>query len=108
MLDRGHLVTSVGTNSVDQVILAKDETTGALILTADRWFLSELFRYPVGHRQCYQRAGVILLPGTGPRSRVRLVCYLPDIELQNVIRSGQPDRPEAIHLSQREIRIREP
>jgi hypothetical protein len=105
---RGHLVTPVQMTSEDLAILATAEETASVIVAADRWFLSELFRYPVGHRRCYRQAGVIQVPGVWPTTRLRITDYLPIIEAVYILRSGQNDRRVAIDLSQREIRIREP
>jgi hypothetical protein len=105
---RGHRATLVQVTSEDPEILSTAENTGGLVVTADHWFLNELFRYPVGHRKCYKRAGVIQVPGTWSAARLRLITYLPVIEFLSMLRSEQPDRRVAIDLSQREMRIREP
>jgi hypothetical protein len=105
---RGHSVTPVQVTSADAAILARAEETASIIVTADRWFLNELFRYPVGHPRCYQQAGVIQVPGVWGMTRQRVGNYLPIIEAVYALRGGQTDRRVAIDLSQREIRIREP
>ncbi len=105
---RGHLVTSVQLKSADPAILLRAERTASVVLTADTWFLDELFRYPVGHRRCYQQAGVVQVPGVWAMARLRIANYLPIIEAVYLLRSGQPDRRVAIDLSRREIRIHEP
>jgi hypothetical protein len=105
---RGHLARSVQVTSADPLILATAEDTGSIVVTADQWFLRELFRYPVGHRHCYRQAGVVRVPGTWAAARLRLTKYLPVIEFLVELRQNQTDRRVAIDLSQREIRIREP
>ena len=101
---RGHRVTAVRVGVEDQAILGMAEEMGAIVVTADKWFLRELFRFPVGHAKCYQAAGVVQVPGTWAAAHARLTTYLPVVEL----RKTQSDRRIAIDLSQREIRIREP
>lgn len=105
---RGHRVTPVKVKSADAAILTRAEKTSSIVITADTWFLEELFRYPVGHRRCYERAGVIQVPGTWATARVRLTTYLPVIEVLVEVRGAQPDRRVAIDLSRRVIRIPEP
>jgi hypothetical protein len=105
---RGHSVTPVQVASEDPAILATAEETASVIVTADRWFLNELFRYPVGHPRCYKQAGVVQVPGVWGMTRPRVSNYLPIIEAVYALRSGQTDRRVAIDLSQKEIRIREP
>lgn len=104
----GHVVASVRVGVEDQAILADAEQKGAIVVTADKWFLKELFRFPVGHPKCFRQAGVIQVPGTWPAARLRLTTYLPVIEVIAELRLGQSDRRIAIDLSRREIRIREP
>lgn len=102
---RGHRETPVQVTSEDPTILARAEETASIVLTADKWFLDELFRYPVGHRRCLQLAGVIQVPGVWALARRRITNYLPVIEAVYAIRGVQPDRRVAMDLSQREIRI---
>jgi hypothetical protein len=106
--DRGHLVTPIQVRSGDPAILKIAEETAAVIVTADSWFLHELFRFPVGHRRCYQAAGVIQVPESWAAARTRISSYLPIIEAVYALRRTQPDHRVAIDLSQREIRIWEP
>jgi hypothetical protein len=105
---RGHLVTPVRTASEDAAILAWAEETSSVIVTADSWFLGELFRYPGEHPRCFVRAGVIQVPGDWPMTRLRITHYLPVIEVVYELRRSQVDRRVAIDLSRKEIRIREP
>lgn len=105
---RGHAVTPVDASSKDPEILATAEEIGAIVVTADGWFLEELFRFPPGHRNGPRAAGVIQLPGTWATARVRLTTYLPVIEVLAQVRGAQPDRRVAIDLSRRVIRIPEP
>jgi hypothetical protein len=105
---RGHRVTPVVVQSADAAILTRAEQTAPVIITADTWFLEELFRYPPGHRRCYTRAGVIQVPGARAMARLRLTNDLPIIEALCVFRGTQPDRRVAIDLSRRVILIPEP
>ncbi len=105
---RGHHATPIVANSADATILTRAEQTASVIITADTWFLEELFRYPVGHRRCYTRAGVIQVPGVWAMARLRITNYIPIIEALHALRSTQPDRRVAIDLSHRVIRIPEP
>jgi hypothetical protein len=104
----GHRVEPVRVGVEDQNIIGMAERIGAIVITADKWFLEELFRYPPGHRNCFQRAGVIQVPGTWAAARLRLTTYLPVIEVLARVRSAQPDCRLAIDLSRRVIRIPEP
>jgi hypothetical protein len=104
----GHTAEPVRVDVEDQDIIGMAERMGAIIMTADRWFLEELFRYPPDHRNCFQRAGVIQLLGTWAAAHLRLTTYLPVIEVLAEVRSAQPDRRVAIDLSRRVIRIPEP
>lgn len=105
---RGHAVTPVDLSSKDPAILATAEEIGAVVVTADTWFLDELFRYPPGHRNCFRAAGVIQPPGMWAAARLRLTTYLPVIEVLAEAPSAQQDRRVAIDLSRRVIRIPEP
>jgi hypothetical protein len=105
---RGHAVTPVTVGVKDAEILATAEEIGGIVMTADAWFLEELFRFPPGHRNCFRAAGVIQLPGTWVAARLRLTGYLPIIEVLAELRNSQPDRRVAIDLSRRVIRIPEP
>ena len=105
---RGHSVTPVDLSSKDPTILATAEEIAAIVVTADTWFLDELFRFPPGHRNCFRAAGVIQVPGTWAAASLRLTTYLPVIEVLAEVRSTQPDRRVAIDLSHRVIRIPEP
>ena len=105
---RGHRATPVEVTSADAAILTWAEQTASIVITADTWFLEELFRYPVDHRRCYTRAGVIQVPGAWAMARLRLTNELPIVEALYALRSTQSDRRLAIDLSQRVIRIPEP
>lgn len=105
---RGHSVTPVDLSSKDAEILTTAEAIGGIVVTADTWFLEELFRFPPGHRNCFRAAGVIQVPGTWAAARVRLTTYLPVIEVLAEVRRAQRDRRVAIDLSRRVIRIPEP
>lgn len=106
--NRGHLATSVEVGFKDAALLKTAEEQGAAVITADSWFLKELFRYPRGHRHCFRRAGVIQVHGEWDQARQRLLDYLPIIEAVHLVRMSQADSPLGINLSTREVRILEP
>jgi hypothetical protein len=104
-----HVMTAVQIRALDQEILRTAELQSAIVITADKWFLKELYRYPPGHRHCFARAGVIQLPGEWDRARQRLADYLPVIEaVFRLRRSATIDQRIGIDLSQAQIRIHEP
>ena len=105
--NRGHQAASVELRTGNPVILKLAEETGAVVITADRWFLEELLQYPRGHPDCYTRAGVIQVPGTWAATRPRLTTYLPVIEYLVEVRRARDDQHFAMNLSRREIRIYE-
>ncbi len=105
LTSRGHHASSVTVGFKDPAILRIAEQEGAIVITADTWFLRELFRHPHGHKQGFRRAGVIQVSGLWDQARRRLIEYLPIIEAVYRVRAAQPDRPLGINLSTREIRI---
>lgn len=106
--NRGHDAVSVESKTGDPIILKRAEESGSVVITADKWFLAELLRYPPGHPECYARASVIQVPGTWAATRLRLMTYLPVIEYLVELRRAQADQRVAMNLSRREIRIHEP
>jgi hypothetical protein len=105
---RGHAVKPVQVGVADHNILGMAEREGAIIVTADKWFMQELFHFPPDHPNCFHAGGVVQVPGTWAAARVSLATYLPIIEALAELRSTQPDRSVAIDLSRRVIRIPEP
>lgn len=96
---RGHEVTPVLIGAKDPAILLTAEEAGAVvILTADRWFLRELFRHPPGHKLGYSRAGVAQIEGEWEIAELNLVTWLPLIETVATIRATQADRRVGIEL----------
>jgi predicted nuclease of predicted toxin-antitoxin system len=51
----GHEVVPVQVGFKDPAILVTAEQMGAVIITADAWFLKELYRYPSSHRRRFER-----------------------------------------------------
>lgn len=102
---RGHQASSVTVGFKDPAILRIAEQLGAIVITADTWFLKELFRHPPSHQQGFRRAGVIQVSGEWSQARARLLEYLPVIEAVYRVRLLQPGRPLGINLSTREVRI---
>ena len=74
-------------------------------MTADRWFLRELFRYPSAHRRRYVRAGVVQLPGEWSAARQRILDYLPIIEVVYQMRRRQVDQRLGVDLAGSTVRI---
>lgn len=105
---RHHDATPVQVGFKDPAILVTADQVGAVILTADAWFLRELFRFPSGHRQRFSRAGVVQVPGEWSTARRRIVDYLPVVEAVYRMRQQHPDRRLGIDLSGATVRIVEP
>jgi hypothetical protein len=103
---RGHRVTPVQVGFKDPAILIAAEQEEAVIVTADKWFLTELFRFPAEHRRRYRKAGVVLVPGEWEAAQPRLVDNLLVIEAVYQVRLERDDRRMGINLSRAEIRIR--
>jgi hypothetical protein len=104
---RGHRVTPVQIGFKDTAILVTAEQTGAVIITADTWFLTELYRLPAGHKNRYRRAGVVQVPGEWGTARQRITDYLPVIEHVYRLRREQEDLRVGVDLSGTTIRILE-
>lgn len=102
-------MTSVQNRALDPEILRTAELASAVVVTADKWFLQELYRFPVGHRHCFKRAGVIQLPSEWDRAKQRLIEYLPIIEVvYHLSRTRKDDQRVGIDLSQTRIHIYDP
>jgi hypothetical protein len=77
---RGHTLRPVVIAEEDFTILEASEEEGAVILTADRWFYTQLRR--TGRiRTAYQRASVIRIPGEWRVAAPLLRYWLPLIEV---------------------------
>lgn len=105
---RGHRSTPVQVGLKDPAILVTAAEVGAVIVTADHWFLRELYRYPLGHKRQYGAAGVVQVLGEWATTRQRLTDYLPVVEAVYQLRRSQPDQRLGIDLSQTMIRIHGP
>jgi hypothetical protein len=104
-----HVMRSVQIGVRDQEILRTAEVHSAIVVTSDTWFLKELFRFPFGHKNCWTKAGVILLPGEWDKAQRRLIDYLPVIEAVHRLNRARPgDQRVAIDLSQARIHIYDP
>jgi hypothetical protein len=65
----------------------------AVIVTADTWFLKELFRLPEIHRRRrYNRAGVPHAPGETEIATSRLRLCLPVIEASSQVCQSKTDQ----------------
>lgn len=103
---RGHRAPPVQVGFKDPAILVTAEQVGAVIITADTWFLRELYRLPAGHqRRRYVRAGVVQVPGEWEAARSRIFDYRPLVEAVCRLRRQQEDRRIGIDLSAGEIRV---
>ncbi len=103
---RGHRITPVQISFKDPAILRSAEEVGAVVVTADVWFLRELYRLPHNHRYRFRRAGVVQLPGEWGIARPKIEEYLPMIELIWRQRQEQANARMGIDLSGTEIRIK--
>lgn len=104
---RGHRVTPVQVGFKDPAIVVTAEQLGAVIITADTWFLKQLYRLPAEHRRRFTRAGVVQVPGAWDIARPRIVEYLPVIEAIYRLRRGQERARIGIDISGTTIHIRE-
>ena len=104
---RGHRATPVQVGFKDPAILVTADEVGAVIMTADRWFLRELYRYPAEHRRRYLQAGVVQVPGEWDAAQRRIIDWLPVVEAVYQMRQGQADRRLGIDLSGAAVRIEE-
>lgn len=103
---RGHRATAVQVGFKDPAILVTAEEEHAVVITADTWFLTELYRFPFGSRRHrFFRAGVVQVPGTWAEVRPRITDYLPVIEQVYLLRLTQPDQRLGIDLCGATIRI---
>jgi hypothetical protein len=105
LTSRGHQVMPVQVGFKDQAILVTAEQVGAIIVTADVWFLRELFRLPSSHHRRYRRAGIVQVPGDWGLARPLIEEYLPIIEVTCAVRSTQVDNRIGVDLSKGDIRI---
>jgi hypothetical protein len=80
LLPRGHVITRVRLGTDDPTILSRAEEAGAVILSADHWFYTQLRRQSGRDLGKYRRAGVVRVLGEwGPAER-QLGEWLPLIE----------------------------
>jgi hypothetical protein len=101
----GHELRTARLGDQDPTILNLAEEESAIVITADRWFLQELYRFPFGHRQAYSQAGVIQVPGEWQAAHRQLRRYVRVIEAVIELRAGEIDRRVGIDFSKAQIRI---
>lgn len=102
---RGHVAQAVQVGFKDPSIIATADIEGAVIITADGWFLSELFRYPVGHPRAFLRAGVVKVAGEWDAAQARLIEFLPVIEHLYPGAKAKADPRFGMDLSETVVRI---
>jgi hypothetical protein len=102
---RGHRATPVQVGLKDPAIMVTAEQEGAVIVTADKWFLRELFRFPSGHKGRFERVGVVQVAGEWEYAERRIRDYLPIVEQAYHLRQRKDDRRLGVDLSQGEVRI---
>lgn len=95
----GHSAQSVQVAIKDPSIIVTAEEVGAIIITADTWFLKELFKHPRDHPQRFRRAGVIQIPGEWGLAEQRITANMPLIEVAWQLRIGKSDLRVGIDLS---------
>jgi len=88
-----HAVDGMDLGTKDPAILAAAEIDGAVILTADKWFSTQLRRMPHFDKHRHLRAGVVWLPGTWAVAGPMLRRWLPVVEaVYQVTRLEQDQR----------------
>ena len=102
---RGHTAKAVQVGFKDPSIIVTAEEENAVIITADRWFLRELFKQPRGNPGRFSRAGVIQVPGEWSAAQACLLTYLPLIEAAYAVHMGQTDSRLGVDLSGTTIHI---
>jgi hypothetical protein len=99
ILSRGHRIERSHRAESDPDILSKAELWRAVIVTADAWFLRELFRLPNDHRRRrFNRAGILQVPGETEIARSRLEFCFPVIEAFCQICRSKTDQRVGIDL----------
>jgi len=104
--ERGHSVRAVQVGFKDPSIIVTADEIGAVIITADTWFLRELFRFPAAHRRRYKRASVVQVSGEWDSARARIIEYMPVIEALFLVRARQADPRMGVDLSGAVVHIR--
>ena len=102
---RGHTVKAVQVGFKDPSIIVTAEAMGAVIVTADKWFLRELFKQPRGRPGRFTRAGVVQVPGEWGAAQECLEMYLPLIEVAYEVNLGRADSRLGIDLSGTTVHI---
>jgi PHD/YefM family antitoxin component YafN of YafNO toxin-antitoxin module len=101
---RGHSLVRVLVTEKDPMILAAAERDAAVILTADKWFHTQLRR--TGHiRSIYRRAGVIRVLGEWPAAAILLREWLPLIEVAYDLMQQKPDKRLVVEMRSSTILI---
>lgn len=107
LVPRGHQVVAVQVGERDPAILWTAEEAGAVIITADTWFLEELYGIQRKRPSPFRRAGVVLVPGTWDRAEPRLRSFLWLIESAYASRRGLADLRIGINLALGQVRVYE-
>lgn len=88
----GHNVQSMDLETKDPAILVTAEIDGAIIVTADKWFYTQLRRVPHFDKRRSTRAGVVLIPGTWAEAGPLLRRWLPLVETIYQITRSESDQ----------------
>ena len=105
---RLHDAEPVQVGTQDHAILRSADIAGAVIITADDWFLSQLYKYPTGHHLSYSQAGVVVVRGEWEINRINIPLWLPLIEAAYVARRSQDDRRLGIEIREHSVYVTGP
>ena len=105
---RGHHAEPVQVGTQDPAILRSADLAGAVIVTADDWFLDRLYRFPTGHQNSYSLAGVVVVRGEWEINRVNIPLWLPLIEVAYVARRSQDDQRLGIEIREHSFYVKGP
>jgi hypothetical protein len=95
---RGHRVTPVKLKTADAEIIDDVERAGAVILTADHWFYTQLRRRPSRAAGRWTLAGVVKVLGEWPAAERQLREWLPLIEVAYHVLQQRPDKRLMVEL----------
>lgn len=92
------IVQVVDLGTKDPAILVAAEADEAVIVTADKWFYTQLRRLSTLDKGRYTQAGVVWLPGTWEVAEPLLRRWLPVVEAIHRVTRGETDRRVVVHL----------
>jgi predicted nuclease of predicted toxin-antitoxin system len=95
---RGHRVAPVRLATADAEIIDDVERAGAVILTADHWFYTQLRRRPSRHAGRWILAGIVKVLGEWPAAERQLREWLPVIETAYRVLQFRDDKRLVIEL----------